>query len=135
MDYEFIDEDEIVSSRGERKKKKTASLFDSDPADRSYWGNDPGTELTMALARIQIRKHIKNLKLMDVDDHDLTRKLRKEYRDELRVYQLEMLRILITDDVIQVVQGDDGEMLLEIVQPLHLIEDTYNEMMESSQSE
>ena len=84
-------------------------------SDRTYWGNDAGTELTMALARNRIRKSIKNLKLMDIDDDDLTRRLLKEYRDELRMYQLEILNELITENVVVVVQNSVGQWELEIV--------------------
>lgn len=114
MDFEFIDESEIEYSTTPRTKK-TPSLFDSDLFDRTYWGNDAGTELAMALARIQIRKSIKNMKLIDVNDHDLTRVLLKEYRDELRMYQLEMISILITENTVITVQNSDGEWVLEIV--------------------
>ena len=123
MEFEFIDESEIEYSSTPRKKK-TPSLFDSALIDRNYWGNDPGTELVMALARIQIRKSIKNLRLMNVDTDDMTSVLVKECRDELRMYQLEMLNVLITQDKYIIVQDSRGEMLLELVQPLDLVEES-----------
>jgi hypothetical protein len=123
MEFEFIDESEIEYSSTPRKKK-TPSLFDSKIEDRTYWGNDPGTELVMALARIQIRKSIKNLRLMNVDTEDMTSVLSKEYRDELRMYQLEILNVLITQDKYIIVQDSRGEMLLELVQPLELVEES-----------
>ena len=113
MDFEYIDESEIEYTISDRVKK-TKSLFDTPISDRSYWGNDAGTELAMALARIQIRKSIKNLKLIDVNDHDLTRRLLKEYRDELRNYQLEMISVLITEVTITV-QNSDGEWELQLL--------------------
>lgn len=125
MEFEFIDESEIECSFTERKKK-TPSLFDSNIEDRTYWGNDPGTELVMALARIQIRKSIKNLRLMNVDTDDMTSVLGKEYRDELRIYQLEMLKVLITKDKYNIVQDSKGEMLLELVTPFDLIEEEFS---------
>jgi hypothetical protein len=125
MEFEFIDESEIEYSTSPRTKK-TPSLFDTPLEDRTYWGNDAGTELAMTLARIQIRKSIKNLKLIDIDDHDLTRVLLKEYRDELRMYQLEMLGILITKDNYEIVQGCDGEMLLQIIEPSLSFEEVSN---------
>jgi hypothetical protein len=125
MDFEFIDESEIEYSTSPRTKK-TPSLFDSRLEDRTYWGNDAGTELTMALARIHIRKSIKNLKLIDIDDYDLTRVLLKEYRDELRMYQLEMLGILITENKYEIVQDCDGEMLLQIIEPSFSFEEVSN---------
>jgi ERCC4-related helicase len=52
---------------------------------------------------------------MDIDDDDLTRILLKEYRDELRMYQLEILKELIMENVVVVVQNSVGEWELEIV--------------------
>lgn len=124
MEFEYVDESEIEFSFHERKKK-TPSLFDSKIEDRTYWGNDPGTELVMALARIQIRKCIKNLRLMNIDTDDMTSVLGKEYRDELRIYQLEMLKVLITKDKYTIVQDSNGEMLLELVTPFHLVEESF----------
>ena len=114
MDFEFIDESEIEFSRNVGVKK-TPSLFDSALIDRTYWGDDAGTELAMALARIQIRKSIKNMQLIDVNDHDLTRRLLKEYREELRLYQLEMISILITENTVITVQNSEGDWVLRIV--------------------
>jgi len=114
MDFEFIDESEIEYSTTVRVKK-TPSLFDSALIDRTYWGDDAGTELAMALARIQIRKSIKNMQLIDVNDHDLTRRLLKEYREELRLYQLEMISILITENTVITVQNSEGDWVLRIV--------------------
>ena len=116
MEFEIIDESEVEFTYTERVKK-TPSLFDSALEDRTYWGNDPGTELSMSMARIQIRKYIKNLKLMDVDDHDLSRRLLKPYRDELRMYQLEMLSILLANSIYTIAQAEYGEMNIVIVEP------------------
>ena len=120
MEFEYIDESEIQFTE---RVKKTKSLFDSPLIDRSYWGDDVGSELTMALGRNRIRKSIKNLKLFNVDDDELTRKLIKKYRDELRMYQIEMLSVLITQDKYEIVQDCNGEMLLQLVTPFHLIEE------------
>lgn len=114
MDFEFIDESEIEFSRTVRVTK-TPSLFDSPLHERTYWGDDAGTELAMALARIQIRKSIKNMQLIDVNDHDLTRRLLKEYREELRLYQLEMISILITENTVITVQNSEGDWVLRTV--------------------
>jgi hypothetical protein len=54
----------------------------------------------------------------------MTSVLSKEYRDELRMYQLEILNVLITQDKYIIVQDSKGEMLLELVQPLELVEES-----------
>lgn len=127
MEFEYIDESEIELSSTPRIKK-TKSLFDSPLIERSYWGDDPGSHLTMALARTHIRRSIKNLRLFNVDDSDLTRKLIKRHRDELRMFQLEMLSVLLTQDKYEIVQDCDGEMLLQLITPFHLIEEEYQEI-------
>jgi hypothetical protein len=122
MEFEYIDESEIVTSRSE-KTKKTPSLFDSRIEDRTYWGNDPGTEIVMALARMQIRKSIKDLKLFDVDNEELSCLLLREYRDELRLYQIEMIKALITQDIVKVVYDSNNcEWVLEIVPHISLLD-------------
>lgn len=113
MDFEFIDENEIEYSSNVRTKK-TPSLYDSNITDRTYWGNDAGTELAMALARIEIRKSLRNMELIDVDDHDLTRVLLKTYRDELRIYQAEMIKVLFPEDNIIVYHIGYGHWSLQI---------------------
>jgi glutathionylspermidine synthase len=97
MEFEFIDESEIVSARGfsSDRIKKTPSIFDTPLEDRTYWGNDPGSEITKIFARMEIRKAIKQLYLMDIEFMDRTRRLSKEDREELRIYQLEMLHIMM----------------------------------------
>ena len=122
MEFELIDESEIEFSRT-AKVKKTPSLYDSRIEDRTYWGNDPGTEICMALARMQIRKSIKDLKLFDVDNEELSSHLLKEYRDELRLYQIEMIKALITQDVVKVVYNNNTcEWDLEIIPHVSLLD-------------
>ena len=55
------------------------------------------------------------MQLIDVNDHDLTRVLLKEYREELRLYQLEMISILITENTVITVQNSEGDWVLRIV--------------------
>lgn len=121
MEFEFIDESEIVNSRSE-KTKKTPSLYDSKIEDRTYWGNDPGTEMLMALTRMNIRRSIKNLKLVDIDNDEISCRLLKQYRNELKIYQMEMLKALITQDIVQVIQNKEGEWELQIVPHISLVE-------------
>ena len=118
MEFEYIDESEIEYTTPIRQKK-TPSLFDSNLEDRNYWGNDPGSYLTMSLVRVHIRKMIKNLRLMNVDTDDMTARLSKEHRNELRIYQLEMLKFLITKDKYTIVQDDDGEYVINIIEPYY----------------
>lgn len=125
MDFEFIEEDEIVTSRGERKEKKTPSLFDTPIEDRTYWGGDAGTDLLMTLARIEIRRSIRNLRLINLETNDFVARLGKDYRIELRIYQLEMLRIMITQDSYTIRQLDDGDYEIVILPHYQNIDDLY----------
>lgn len=125
MDFEFIDEDEVVSCRGERKIKKTPSLFDTPIEERTYWGGDAGTELLMVFSRRLIRKSIKNLRLINLETNDYVARLNKEYREELRIYQLEMLRIMITQDSYTIRQLDDGDYEIVILPRYQNIDDLY----------
>lgn len=114
MDFEFIDEDQIESSRSE-KQKKTPSLFDSPLIERHYWGNDAGTELAMSLTRIQIGRCIRKMKLLDIDNYDFSRRLNKEYREELCKYQLKMLCIMLEDKQFTIIQNNDGDMEIVLI--------------------
>lgn len=125
MDFEFIDEDDVVSCRGERKIKKTPSLFDTPIEERTYWGGDAGTELLMVFSRRLIRKSIKNLRLINLETNDYVARLNKEYREELRIYQLEMLRIMITQDSYTIRQLDDGDYEIVILPRYQNIDDLY----------
>lgn len=100
MEFEFIDESEIVPSRGfgGDKVEKTPSIFDTPLEDRTYWGNDPGSEIIMIFARMQIRKDIKKSILIDIDKDDYCARLSKEHRNELRIYQLEMLKVFVGEN-------------------------------------
>jgi hypothetical protein len=112
INFEFIDESEIEYCNT-HKMKKTSSLFDSPNSERHYWGNDAGTELAMALARIEIRKSIKKGIIIDINDHDLTRRLLQKYREELNFYQLEMISVLLNESNVVVVHKGKGEWVIE----------------------
>lgn len=105
MEFEFIEESEVeYSARGRRgeKKEKIDSLFDKPRENRTYWGkelcadgemrDDLGTQLYMNLIRMEIRRSIRKMILVDIDDHDLGRRLNPEYRIALRSYQFEVLK-------------------------------------------
>lgn len=122
MDFEFIDESEIVGVR-QRKKKKISSLFDSRIVDRTYIGYeisgdnespiDPGTKINMVLVRSKIRKSIRNGYLIDLDDYDLSARLSKEFLQELKNYQLEVLFEMVADGIIAVKQNEEKEWIIE----------------------
>ena len=51
---------------GNRKAKKTKSLFDTNTVDRSFWGNDPGTDLEMAMTRVEISRSLNKGAMLDI---------------------------------------------------------------------
>lgn len=128
MDFEFIDENEIVHSRrggsGE-KIKKTPSLFDTPLLDRNYWGwqdigngekfLDPGTKIAMATMRSRIRTSISNGVLLDVANEYPAMRLNKEFVDELIKYQFEFLFDLMSDGIVVACQNNEGEWVVEKV--------------------
>lgn len=97
----------IVSRGRGGNKKKTKSLFDSPLENRTYWGNDDGSKLVVSLARNAIRKDMKFGILFDVDYDDLTRVLNKEYKQELIQFQLELMKELVMDNEIMIVETDN----------------------------
>jgi len=127
MEFEFIDESEIVPSRGfgGEKVEKTPSIFDTPLEDRTYWGNDAGSEILMIFARMEIRKSIKNLRLINIEHYDYAARLSKEHRDELRIYQLEMLQVLITQDNYTIRQLDYGDCEIVILPHYQNVEELY----------
>lgn len=110
MEFEFIDESEIVPSRGfgGDKVEKTPSIFDTPLEDRTYWGNDPGSEIIMIFARMQIRKELKLFTLIDIDKDDYCSRLSKEHRKELHIYQLEMLQVFFGEKQYELRQDGYG---------------------------
>jgi hypothetical protein len=127
MEFEFIDETEIVTSRGfgSERVQKTPSIFDTPLEDRTYWGNDAGSEILMIFARMEIRKSIKNLRLINIEHYDYAARLSKEHRDELRIYQLEMLQVLITQDSYTIRQLDYGDCEIVILPHYQNVEELY----------
>ena len=49
-----------------KKAKKTKSLFDTNTVDRSFWGNDPGTDLEMAMTRVEISRSLNKGEMLDI---------------------------------------------------------------------
>lgn len=93
----------VTRGRG-TSKKKTKSLFDTPLENRTYWGNDDGSKLVVSLARNAIRKDMKFGILFDIDYDDLTRVLNKEYKQELIQFQLELMKELVMDREIMIVE-------------------------------
>jgi hypothetical protein len=130
MDFEFIDESEVeYSARGgnRQKKEKIDSLFDKPRENRTYWGkelgvdgeyhDDLGTQLYMCLAQSAIRNAVRHYTLIDIDDHHLSARLNKEYRDELRKYQILVLEELIFSHFENVTFVVDSDLVTHIVIP------------------
>lgn len=112
MEFEYIDENDIEYSR-RQKKKKVASLYDTPLADRTYWGNDPGTEIAILQMRTKIRRAIMNCQLLDIDDTVPANRLSISDIDDLWEFQMKYLFSLVEDGVIRANQNDDGQWLLE----------------------
>lgn len=114
MDFEYIDESEIEFSRTQRKKV-TPSLYDTPLADRTYWGNDPGTEIAILQMRTKIRRAIMNCQLLDIDDTAPANRLSIADIDDLWEFQMKYLFSLVEDGIILANQNDDGQWVLERV--------------------
>lgn len=102
----------VTRGRG-ASKKKTKSLFDTPLENRTYWGNDDGSKLVVTLARRHIRNDMKFGILFDVDYDDLTRVLNKEYKQELIKFQLEMMKELVMDREIMIVETYDHKWQIQ----------------------
>lgn len=123
MDFEFIDESEIVfTRRGGGRKKKEKTIFDTPLIERSYWGwqdkgngekvLDPGTQIAMATMRNRIRSSVSNGVLLDVSNEYPAMRLNKEFVDELIKYQFEFLFDLMSDGTVVACQNDNGEWII-----------------------
>lgn len=107
MEFEIIDESEVVYSRRGGVKKKTWKEFEKTLGNRTYWGRDcihpekidDGTVMAMRVARAKIRRYAKLGIEFDVDDDEITNRLCQEFKDELIEYQ----KIILEGD------SDDGE--------------------------
>ena len=106
-------QNKIVSRGRNGGKKKTKYLFDTPLENRTYWGNDDGSKLKVALARSAIRKDMKFGILFDVDYDDLTRVLNKEYKQELIKFQLELMKDLVMDREIMIVEIDNHKWQIQ----------------------
>ena len=106
-------QNKIVSRGRNGGRKKVKSLFDTPLENRTYWGNDEGSKLKVSLARNAIRKDMKYGILFDVDYDDLTRVLNKEYKQELIHFQLEMMKELVMDREIMIVETNNHKWQIQ----------------------
>ena len=106
-------QNKIVTRGGNGGRKKTKSLFDTPLENRSYWGNDDGSNLLTHLGRNAIRKSMRFGILFDIDYDDLTRVLNKEYKQELIEYQLELLKDMTIDREIIIVETKDNKWQIQ----------------------
>jgi CBS-domain-containing membrane protein len=102
----------VTRGRG-ANRKKTKSLYDTPLENRTYWGNDDGSKLVVSLGRNAIRKDMKFGILFDVDYDDLTRVLNKEYKQELIQFQLELMKELVMDREIMIVETNDHKWQIQ----------------------
>ena len=86
-----------MNIRRNRKPKQTASLFDTPLIDRNYWGNDPGTDIEMAMTRIEISRSLNKGEMLDIKNCPKAAHLGKEQIKELMQHQLHLM-ILIADE-------------------------------------
>lgn len=87
-----------IKMRSGRKAKKTPSLYDSNTIDRSYWGNDPGTDIEMSLTRIEIRRSLNDGEMLDIKNYRNASHLSNENVVELMKYQLHFMTILADEE-------------------------------------
>lgn len=105
-----------LSLRTNRKPKKTPSLYDSNIVDRSYWGNDPGTDIEMSLTRIQIRRSLKEGEMLDIKNYEKAAHLSHKSIMELMEYQFYFMTILADEDSLKIFKNidDDGYVMVDV---------------------
>lgn len=103
--------------KGNGKPKKHPSLYDSLIQDRTYWGDDAGSELLYTTAIGRITSCLNKGQLFDVDDNIVTRRLNKDYKLELKEFQIMMLQIMEEEceHQIIVVGNNNDEWILQFV--------------------
>lgn len=103
--------------KGEGKPKKHPSLYDSPIEDRTYWGDDAGSELSYITGIGRISNYLNKGQLFDVDDNIVTRRLNKDYKLELKELQIMLLQIMEEEckHQIIVVGNNNDEWILQFV--------------------
>ena len=102
---------------GSSNRKKRKSLYDSALLDRSYWGNDVGSELSTTSGRIEIRRSLRQGVLFDIQDSIVTRKLKTEYKVELQQFQMRLIAEMELECEHQIIisSGDDHKWYLQFM--------------------
>lgn len=112
-------QDQIITRgrKGEGKPKKHPSLYDSPIQNRTYWGDDDGSELLYITGIGRITSCLNKGQLFDVDDNILTRRLNRDYKLELKEFQIMMLQIMEEEckHQIIVVSNNNDEWILQFV--------------------
>jgi hypothetical protein len=92
--------------------KKTKSLYDSPLVDRTYWGNDVGSELLMALIRPKIFTSLKNGYMYNFLDDVRADRLSKKHIMELKEHEFNLMITLFTQDNIAdyIIPNDGGTL-------------------------
>lgn len=86
-----------LSFRKKRRVKKTKSLFDTPLENRTYWGNDCGTDLLESLIRPDIRRSLKLGHMYDFDNDTRFAMLSKDSRAGLVESQFDFMITLFCD--------------------------------------
>lgn len=100
---------------GNRKQKKTKSLFDSDTLDRTFWGNDVGTDLEMSLTRIEISRSLNKGEMLDIKNCRKAAHLSQENISELMKYQLHLMTLIADENDCNIFTNinNDGFVMVE----------------------
>lgn len=104
-----------VKGRGRRKKKKTPSLYDIPVAERSYWGNDPGTDLIKSLIRLRIISSVNRGEMFDFQNNREAGLLDKDAIKEMRDFEISLMKDLFLDKGISEfkMSNNDGVVVIE----------------------
>ena len=82
-----------------RKKKKTKSLYDIPMEERTFWGDDKGTELLMSLVRLGIKRSLNDGYAFDFTNDVNVDRLSKKHVIELKEYQFNLMIALYEEGV------------------------------------
>jgi hypothetical protein len=100
---------ETMSFKRKKKAKKTPSLFDSNLVDRSYWGNDPGTDLEISLTRVQISRSLNKGEMLDIKNCRTATHLNKDNVSELMKYQLHLMTLIADENECNIFRNINGD--------------------------
>jgi len=101
-------------SRRNTKRKMTPSLYDAPSVEKTYWGNDPGSEIIKGQVRPDIRFSLNLGHMYDFLSDDRVSKLSKADRDNLREYEFHYMTILFATDGIKEFMTPDTEHFMVV---------------------